>query len=112
MSPAMASKLTTNQKIALYGPILAVVLTALVAWFSYQWTKPFLHFEEGQYYRTGDVVVSALKLQNAGHSDVEEIVVHSVFPGNLSDLTLSDPTVPLTVKTGGKGSDFVVFGLP
>jgi hypothetical protein len=72
-------KLSTSQKVTLWGVVLAAVLTTVANIVVREWYQPDVRYEEGAYYRYGDFAVTSLKLENVGHTDAEEINIQAGF---------------------------------
>lgn len=99
--------------IAKWGQIVTWTLPFIVIsiglYFTYVWHTPDVRYEPGAYYRSGDIAVASLKLQNYGTVDAEDISIETSFPEPIErDVTTSDDATPFTVKSGGKGNKAVV----
>jgi hypothetical protein len=68
-----------------------------------EWYQPDVRYEEGSYYRTGDMAVTSLKLQNYGHSDAEKIKVSAYFPEPIVEVTTSKPAILFITESDVKG---------
>lgn len=101
----VSNKLSNNAVVAtLTGVILITVLSIL----GYYITRPYIQYEEGQYYKIGSVAVTSLRLENKGYRDAEEVIVQVAFTEPITDITSGDGVSPLTVTGGGKGFKYVV----
>jgi hypothetical protein len=100
----------TNNK--LFAALAAVVLGTILAIVGYYVTKPYIQYEEGQFYKTGNTAVASLRLENKGYRDAEEVIIQTAFTETIIDITSGDAVSPLTVTSGGKGFKFIVGTIP
>lgn len=91
-----------SEKISIFVPSGLFFLTVIFHIGIREWYQPDVRYEEGSYYRTGDIAVTSLKLQNYGHSDAEKIKVSAFFPETIVEITTSAPANPFSIESGGK----------
>jgi hypothetical protein len=107
----MALKLSHNQKIAVFVPIIVVFLTSIITFIAYEVNRPYIQYEQGQYYKSGAMGITSLRLKNEGYSDAEDILVNASFAGIITDVTVGDPSLSFSIKSGGRESRFVVCNI-
>jgi hypothetical protein len=84
-----------------------VVLTAVINIGIREWYQPDIRYEEGSWYKSGQLAITSLRLENVGHSDAESIRVTASFPEALADIATSDPGLSFRVIAGGLGQKMV-----
>jgi hypothetical protein len=92
--------------------VLAAIIGAGSAYFMHTYFRPEIRYELGSYYRTGDLAITSLRLQNYGHGDAEDIRVSLSFPETITDISTGGDAIPFEVTSGGKGSKVVVGNIP
>jgi polyhydroxyalkanoate synthesis regulator phasin len=93
----------------LASAIATVAMTSIGFYLLYIWHVPDVRYEPGAYYRSGDIAIASLKLQNYGMVDAEDISIEASFPEVIErDVTTSGEVTPFLVKSGGKGNKTVV----
>jgi len=105
----MTWKLTNN---ALLATMAGIILTVFIGIMGYYITRPYIQFEEGQFYKTGNTAVASLRLENKGYFDAEEVIIHAAFTEQITDITSGDAVAPFTVTNGGKGLKSAVGVIP
>ncbi len=105
----MTWKLTNN---ALLATMAGIILTAIIGIMGYYITRPYIQFEEGQFYKTGNTAIASLRLENKGYFDAEEVIVHAAFTEQITDITSGDAVAPFTITNGGKGLKSAVGVIP
>lgn len=105
-------KLSQGEKITLIATFGGVLLTGVIHIGIREWYQPDLRYEEGSYYRSSQVAVTSLKLENYGHSDAEEITLIAKFPQPIMEVTTSDVGIPFVTVAGGKGRTMISGSIP
>ena len=89
----------------------AFILTAIWGYIYTQWNKPDIRYEEGNYYHTKNLSITSLQLTNYGRSDAEDIIINANFPVLIEDVASGDPSVYISVLSGGINNQSVVFSI-
>lgn len=96
----------------LFAALAAVILSVIIAVVGYFITRPYVQYEEGQVYKSGNVAVASLRLENHGYVDAEQVLVEAAFNEPIAEITSGNALSPYTVTTGGKGFKTVVGSIP
>jgi hypothetical protein len=87
----------------LFAALAAVTLSVLLGVFGYFITRPYIQYEEGSFYKSGNTSIVSLRLENKGYFDAEQVIVETIFPEIISEITSGDAVSPFSVTSGGKG---------
>ncbi len=85
----------------------AVTLTVALNILVRETYQPDVRYEVGSWYRSTDVAVASLRLQNLGRSDAENVTVTASFADPLTDIATGDPAIHFDISAGGIGQKAV-----
>lgn len=84
--------------------VISTVLVAILCVVAYVISRrPYVQYEEGAVYKSGNVSIVSLRLENKGSFNAEQVFVEVIFPEPITDIVTSDSLSSFTTTSGGKG---------
>lgn len=105
-------KFTKGQVVTFASVVIGVVLTAIIHLGIRAWFQPDLRYEEGQWYHSGDLSLTSLKLTNYGHATADNVIITASFQQKIKEVSTSDGAFPFKVTFGGTGQTSVSGTIP
>lgn len=98
--------------IAIVGVFLTAILSVLGHVLVREWYQPDLRYEMGEFYRSSDSWITALRLENYGREPAEEVVVVVNFPVGINEYSVGSMALDVAERWDGPGSRSLRLQIP